>query len=299
MQFPWTEQRALVSQSLTDDDRILILGAGGWFGQTLKNLLPQNASVLAHVRRTSDQPLHDFKDEVQAFNPTAVANFAFLTPHFLRTMDDASYLATNRAIFDRFLFALSLPQVRLGIHASSGAVAAPMDSISSGYSLYREVKALEESLILETDSAERCMVVRAYSVSGPYVRVPEKYAFSDMVGQALSGGVRVQSQRPTWRRFCSVADLLSVAVAMGASHGGGLIESGGESLEMRELAAAVVETVSPSASVVCADWTTDEPSIYASDNTSWVTSCQSVGFTPTPLSRQIREVRDYLAAAKA
>lgn len=96
-----------------------------------------------------------------------------------------------------------------------------------------------------------------------------------------------------------MADLLSVAVAMGTSRGGGLIESGGESLEMRELAAAVVENVSPDASITLADWTSDEPSVYASDNTSWTASCQSLGFTPTPLSRQIREVRDYIAAAKA
>ncbi len=290
---------ALVRNALRPDDRVLILGTGGWFGQTFRNLVSADIPVLSHVARTSDQPPKAFMAQISNFAPTVVANFAFLTPHFIRTMSEADYLATNRLVFRRFVSSMGLPQVRLGLHASSGAVTTPATGLAPEYAIYRHAKSQEENFIAVSDFRDRCVVVRAFSVSGPYVRVPEKYAISDMVAQALGGRIRVRSSQPTWRRFCSVADLLSVALAVGARSGGQVLESGGDLREMRGLAELVAEVVAPDAPLTFEDWDTDHPSIYASDNVSWSRACESVGHTPMGLYEQIREVRDFMDKPKA
>jgi hypothetical protein len=299
MQFQWTRQNELVRSALRPEDRVLILGVGGWFGQTFRHLVPANTPVLCHVARTSDQPSKEFMAQVRAFKPTIVANFAFLTPHFLRVMTDADYLTTNRLVFERFQDAMSLSGVRLGLHASSGAVTTPETDLAPEYAIYQQVKSGEEAILAQSDFRDRCVVVRAFSVSGPYVRVPEKYAISDMVGQALGGRIRVLSSRPTWRRFCSVADLLAVALAVGGQSGGQVLESGGRLCEMRALAEVIAEVVAPDASIALEEWVTDEPSIYASDDDSWSRACDSLGHTPMELPEQIREVRDFLQASRA
>lgn len=295
----WLHQRELIADSLSPSDRVLILGGGGWFGQTFKLLVTGLAQVMSHNLRTSDQSDTDYRSQVEAFGPTVVANFAFLTPHFTRTMTQDAYVTTNRRIFERFRFAASLPSVRVALHASSGATTTPAERLGQEHRIYRELKHAEETAILSGPLAERCGIIRAFSVSGPFVRTPEKYAFSDMTGQALRGRILVRSDRPTFRRYCSVADLLAVAMARTSNSGGGLIESGGPLVEMRELATLISGVTMPKPSVSLTEWSSESPSQYASDDVSWTSACQAAGLTPMDLQQQIRQVQSYFLSEKA
>lgn len=287
-----------MAESLEAHDRVLILGSGGWFGHTFRVLTTGLAEVMPHNRRTSDQSESDFRTQVEAFNPTVVANFAFLTPHFTRTLTQDAYVATNRKVFERFRYAASLPSVRVALHASSGATTAPPDTLGNEHQVYRELKLAEEDTILSSTFVERCAMIRAFSVSGPFVRTPEKYAFSDMITQGLSGRIEVHSDRPTYRRYCSVADLLAVALARASRLGGGLVESGGPLIEMRELASLVAALTSPEPKVSLTEWSSQQPSEYASDDQSWTLACSEVGFEPMGLQQQVREVQAYILSEK-
>ena len=164
--------------------------------------------------------------------------------------------------------------------------------------MYRELKLAEEDTILSSTFVERCVMIRAFSVSGPFVRTPEKYAFSDMITQGLSGRIEVHSDRPTYRRYCSVADLLAVALARASRLGGGLVESGGPLIEMRELASLVAALTSPEPKVSLTEWSSQQPSEYASDDQSWTLACSEVGFEPMGLQQQVREVQAYILSEK-
>ncbi|MCX6432201.1 MAG: hypothetical protein NTX29_05255, partial [Actinobacteria bacterium] len=177
-------------------------------------------------------------DRIRDFQPTAVANFAFLTPDRLELLGAELYARQNRELTNQFLTTLEIPSVRSAITVSSGA------ALYSAYEPYGELKLEEERAALALAGSARSVVVaRVYSVSGPFVREPRRYAFSDMIIQASEGRVVVDAERPTYRRYVRVADVLRVCRELGAQGHSGVVESGGELIEMGELASEIVAGV--------------------------------------------------------
>jgi nucleoside-diphosphate-sugar epimerase len=217
-----------------------------------------------------------------------VANFAFLTRSFLANLDPAVFSDINSRLTRQFLYALDLPSVRVALTVSSGAVLDPEDT-------YGQLKAFEEASTLSRASSTKTVVVaRAYSVSGPYVRTPTAYAFSHFILQALDGSIRISADRPVYRRYTSVSDLLTVALLKAQQGWSGVLESGGDLVELETLAQVVRREVNPAAEVSRVPLATREPQVYASNNSIWQSACTTVGFKPQGLRSQVRSVRDYL-----
>lgn len=283
----------LLAAGLRHDDRVLVTGAGGWFGSTvlalLHGLLPvgqvlATASV-ARPHRVAEHEwlLHGWDDRlVQQFAPTLVLNFAFLTRGFAASMTEGEYGSVNQQLTGRFLSAAQLPSVRLGLTVSSGAAVT-----ESGHP-YGRMKLEEERAALDLTAPERRMVVaRAYSLSGPFVRHPYEYAFSSFVEQAAGGIIRVQADRPTYRRYCDVSEFLAVAVRSGLGGWSGVIESGGELVEMGELAQRIADAAGADVVVTRAPQQSPVSATYASDDADWQRHCALLGFTPLSLTDQI------------
>lgn len=265
------------------DDRVLVLGASGWFGQTFLDLLPEGADVLAVASSARERFVAWDDDAVRAFAPTVVANFAFLTRERVASDGEARFRETNAELTRQFLLAAELPSVRAALTVSSGAAVTEPDMP------YGEMKAAEEASALALASPSHAIVVaRAYSVSGAHVRRPKDYAFSDLILQAASGAVTITADRPVFRRYVSVDDFLYVGMTRALSGWSGVIDSGGELVEMGELAQRVVDIVNPAAPISRVALTSDEPSVYASDGATWQQACAALDFTPAPLDAQIR-----------
>ena len=137
-------------------------------------------------------------------------------------------------------------------------------------------------------------MVRAYSVSGPFVRRPQAYVLSDFVSQALRGSIHIEAHQPVFRRYTSVTDVLKVALMMANLGWSGVLESGGELIELQDLAEVVRREVNPDSVITRAPLISTTPSIYASDNFSWQAACARTSFEPQTLSEQVRAVRDFL-----
>ena len=228
-------------------------------------------------------------DELRSFSPTIVLNFAFLTRERVQVEGPTAFRSTNEQLTARFLRIAQLPTVRAAVTVSSGA------AITEPESLYGMMKKDEESRALHIVSDRRAMVIlRAYSVSGGYVRRPRDYAFSDFIMQAREGSIHVNAGTLVRRRYCAVRDALTVSLRAVTSGASGVIESGGDLVEVGELADQVAAVVNPSAGIDRPHVDTSRSQNYYSDNSSWKTWTREFAVTPIDLETQIRETAQFL-----
>ena len=280
---------------LRSDDRILILGASGWFGQELLDILPDQSTVMA-VAGPSSGSVPGF-DELAGFRPTIVANFAFLTKERLDSDGEGEFRRTNESLIERFSHCLDLASVRAGITVSSGA------AVTQKSHPYGEMKAREEeSALAQARGDQGVVVIRAYSVSGPRVRRPSDYAFSDLILQARTGAMTIASPGPVRRRYCAVVDALTVALRSATAGRTGLFDTGGPLVEMGGLAEAIRTEVNPDATISRVggeDGPKGSGSDYFSDDRSWTDWCAESEVIPMDLQAQIRYTDTNLPPAPA
>lgn len=263
-------------------DRIAVLGARGWLGRTLLSLLPKDVSVLRTASSVDELHCEWSWERVQEFAPTVVANFAFLTRERVSAEGVEAFTEINSRLLDEFERTANLPSVRAVLTVSSGAAVTEPDQP------YGALKVREEQMAADLSSAGRSSVIlRAYSVSGPYVRRPRDYAFSDFILQAHEGRVSIAADHLVFRRYVSASDAVAVAVTSALAGWSGTIDTGGELVEMGELAHRVVSRVNPQATIERPDVDRSLVSTYASDDVSWRQACERLGYVPIDLDEQI------------
>jgi nucleoside-diphosphate-sugar epimerase len=228
---------------------------------------------------------------VKNFAPTLVVDCAFLTRDLVATMSLDSYRKSNEMLTEAMLTAVGLDSVERAITVSSGAAVYPNDALSEPMEKnpYGWLKRQAESKLAHAAAraGKRAVIARAWSVSGAFVRKTSSYALSDMVNQARDGAIHIRADVPVFRRYVSVEDLLAVSLANAVTPGATVIDSGGQLLEMAELAAAVVRVVNPAATITRADLGVGEADRYFSDSTSWNEACSRARFVPHDLDGQI------------
>lgn len=290
--------RALAARSL-GDDRILITGASGWLGRTALDLLaPLALPTLALASRARgirvaerDIECRVWDDsEVAAFAPTVLLDCAFLTRGRVAEMPLDTYVAINRTMIEQMMYATKLPSMRLALTVSSGAGVYPHDALEGpiednpyGY-LKREAEFRLAEAAAESGAAP--VVARAWSISGAHVQEPQGYALGSMIRDADAGAIRIMAQRLVFRRYVLAEELLALGIAEG-NVGPATVDSGGELVEMAELAARVAGVVRPSAVITRGEVDPASPDRYHSDGKGWERRCQSWGFVSEPLDRQI------------
>ena len=200
------------------------------------------------------------------------------------------YVAANRALTERLVYAARLPGVRLAVTVSSGAAVHPRDALDGpiednpyGY-LKREAE--QRLAVAASETGAVPVVVRAWSISGAHMQKPENYALGSMVRAADAGVIRMTARRPVFRRYGLADELLALGIAEGGV-GPATIDSGGELVEMGALAARIVAVVRPGAVISRGDVDPRDPDRYHSDGQDWERRCQRWGLASKPLNQQI------------
>jgi nucleoside-diphosphate-sugar epimerase len=301
--------RALAAQAL-GNDRILITGASGWLGRTALDLLaPVGLPTLALASRAriirvadSDIECRVWDDRaVAAFAPTVVLDCAFLTRDRVATMPLSEYLATNRTLTERLIYSTQLPGVRLALTVSSGAAVHPHDALDGALedNPYGYLKREAENRLAEAAAKSGAVpvVARAWSISGAHVQKPRGYALGSMIRDADSGAIRITARRPVFRRYVLAEELLALGIAEGGV-GPATIDSGGELVEMAEVAARVTQVVRPDAVISRDEVDLRDPDRYHSDGQDWERRCHRWDLASASLDRQIEiTARGVLARA--
>jgi len=277
--------------------RILVLGPTGWFGRTALELSFPSSAALHLVGsfqrdvRVGEKTLtvHEWDErQVERFSPDIVLDFAYLTRSWISEMGLAEYRARNEILAERLEWAARLRSVRTVVTISSGAAVQPeLDPYGEGK------RNIEFALTAASKSSSTNLgVLRAWSVSGGFVRNPNQYALSSFVKQGLdSGTIQVSADRMVYRRYCAVEELLAVGLHLAHRHSHTLLESGGEKLEMFEVAQKVAEQIQ-GAKVVLEHPNRDsrDSDDYSSDNESWIAGIREAQLIPMTIEQQITNV---------
>lgn len=291
--------RALAAQAL-DHDRVLVTGASGWLGRTALDLLaPLDLPTLAlasraRLIRVGDREIEcrvwDDR-EVAAFAPTVVLDCAFLTRDRVADMALEEYVAANRSLTERLVHAALLPSVRLALTVSSGAAVYPRDALDHPIEVnpYGYLKREAEQRLTDAagESGAVPVVVRAWSISGAHVQKPQGYALGSMIRDADAGAIRITARHQVFRRYVLAEELLALGIAEGGV-GPATIDSGGELVEMAELAARVARVVRPDAVISRDEVDPRSPDRYHSDGQDWEKRCQSWALSSESLDSQIK-----------
>jgi len=300
------EARALMSAHLDASDRVLVTGAGGWFGLTVAALVAGTAARTMFVTRRPR--LVDFGSgtaaavswdwgAVQAFSPTVVVDCAFILRDFADSMPIEQYVYANTVLTARLLQVAQMDTVRAVISVSSGAAVHPEDARSRGVDLdpYGYLKRQAELALLGAAAAAGAatVIARPWSLSGSLVTRPARYAFSDLIMQARSGEIRIEAAHAVWRRYCGVDDFFAVALAL-ASTSPGILDSGGELVEVGALAQRVCDVLGVDARIVRPEGPGGPSDDYYPPADAWEAACADVGLVPATLDEQIRSVDAHL-----
>lgn len=295
----------LVARSVGKTVRVLILGAGGWFGRTFVSLLANTGCTMLLIGSSSrtiwvngaPHGVASWNEQTVAdFAPNIVLDFAYLTPRYINDFGPGEYLRKNRELCKKVLWLSSLESVSRLITVSSGAIyeRATLGLAPAGRHLYGQLKRdFEEELSVSSQrDGTGIVIARAFSVSGGFVRFPQEYAVSAFVLQALeSRSIVVESRSFVYRRYCSVDDLL--AVAMGLSSDSGIVQfdSGGDLVEMSRLAEMVGDAMDQNITVRApARRELGHSERYHSDNFDWQEALRLTGHKPLGLREQIAGV---------
>lgn len=298
------EAQDLMLGALGADERVLVVGATGWFGTTVLALLESSDlpihAIASRSRSISigsrmwDVSVWD-EEYVTAFRPTVILNFAFLTRDKEASLGPVGYARALEDLNQRLESMAQLPSVRALLTVSSGAAIHVPEGDDLPIGTYGEAKRMEESLALSMISPSRAVVVaRAWSLSGTLVQRPRDYAFSDLVLQAREGVIRVNAPCEVWRRYCGVDDYVAVCTRALMEQRSGIIDSGGPDVELRDLARLVAERFPGGRPEVVAATVTEPARRYMSDDSTWREACTAADFVPATLAQQIDLVQGGL-----
>ena len=299
------EAQELWLKNLRSDDRVLVTGAGGWFGRTAIAMTRKSGLALLATGSKDQQIEIDGQGQsvqaqsleiIAAFEPTVVIDTAFVTRERIPALGHKAYVETNQRIIDQSLAIAALPSVRKYIGFSSGATMhlAGHTSFSLQENPYAAQKRIYESRMSEIVGALDCdiSVARVWSVTGSYCTKPDSFAFTDLIAQAKIGLVEVKAKRPVYRRYCAIEDVLALAMLPNERGGHSIFSTGGELIELGDLAKKVVELVNPNAEVrrqIDSALASDD---YYSDSKDWGELLQAANLAKDSISDQVTRVAD-------
>ncbi len=297
------EAQELWLNNLRSGDRVLVTGAGGWFGRTAIAMTRESGLALLATGSKDQQIEIDGQsqavhaqdlDVISAFKPTVVIDTAFVTRERLPILGHKTYTETNQKLIDQSLLIAALPSVRKYIGFSSGATRhlAGHTSFSLEENPYAAQKRIYESKISESAAGLQSdiSVARVWSVTGSYCTKPQTFAFTDLIAQAKLGLIEIKAKHLVYRRYCALEDVLALAMLPSASGGNPMFNTGGELIELGELAKIVVDLVNPNAEIGRQIDQQLTPDDYHSDSKDWGQLVQSADLARDSISDQVTRV---------
>jgi nucleoside-diphosphate-sugar epimerase len=297
------EAQDLFLNNLRSDDRVLVTGAAGWFGRTAI-AMTRGAGLELLATGSKDQKIEiDGQSQavhaqtleiILAFRPTVIIDSAFVTRERLPVLGHKAYIEANQKIIDESLAIAAMPSVRKYIGFSSGATKhlAGHSSFSIEENPYAAQKRMYESKMSEITAnlQSDISVARVWSVTGSHCTKPQTFAFTDLIAQAKLGLIEIKAKHLVFRRYCALEDVLAIAMLPTAPGSNPIFDTGGDLIELGELAKRVVNLVNPNAEIrrqIDPELPSDD---YYSDSEDWDGLLQSADLAKDSISEQVTRV---------
>lgn len=303
------------------DQRIIVVGAGGWLGLATLELLHRLLGPEAFAARVvafgsyarilqlrgglnvAQSPLSELADAKLA--PSLVLHLAFLTQEKAKAMSDEAYATANRAITSALLAALD----RIGAEAvfvpSSGAVYKIDDpEAAASMRLYGRLKRDDEAAFTAWAGArgKRAVIARVFNLSGPYINKQSSYALACFINDALAGRpIEIKASRPVYRSYVAISELMSLVFALLSDRNGGSIgfdTAGDHEYEMGDIARAVIEVLGADVGILRPVVTPSDPDRYVGEGTVYRRLRREMLAEPISFALQIREVAAFINGSR-
>lgn len=305
---------SIFQPSLLGNGLLVVTGATGWFGRTalhdLQRLLgPESFSrkVRAFASRPRTIASTGFADGVERPIPVAplaelpklaareqvesLLHTAFLTREYVERVGVDEYISINRGITDLVCRSLEASPSARAVLISSGAAEA-LDHVATLEEHliadpYGVLKAEEERRLSEIADT---LVLRAYAVSGRFMRDPEQFALGDFLLRALGGlPIVIKAPMPVLRGYGHAGDMVNLAFRWlwsqqpPPAHPIAAVSQEVELLELAGLISSLYDLVPPSSTID----KSLSPNLYTADPLPYANKLHALGIVPRSLEEQI------------
>jgi len=246
----------------------IIIGGTGWLGtaamhvvcqwpQLSKPIIFGSGNAVRHQNGATIYPLTLFREVMSTFSPSnkyIIFNFAYLTKDKAVNFSDEDYKKASQKINKYVAGLVTLLQPHALLFISSGAASMVEKGLSTSRDLliYGQQKIEDERFFSELckNNHVKFLSPRLFNLGGPFINKLYKYALSNFILQSLSSRkILIASERPVYRSYCYVFDLLNLAILemtsfqdLGSHE---VFEVGGkETVELKELAKIIAEMTS-------------------------------------------------------
>jgi nucleoside-diphosphate-sugar epimerase len=296
------------------DARIVVTGASGWIGMSTLELLrsalgeefagrvhcfgsSRRALVLLDGTSIEQRPLGDIVSLKAA--PTIVLHLAFLTKDRAEAMDEETYRAANQQLDRMLIDALDPIGAEAVFVASSGAAYRADDPAASpAMRLYGALKCEQEEQF--ADWADRCrkraVITRIFNISGPHINKHQSYALAAFIMDAIaSRAITIKSPHHVVRSYVAVREMMSLAFALllDGRQTVTRFDSGGEPMEMQEIAGTVSRLLGP-VSIERPPLDSAGTDHYAGDVAAYDKLLAEHRIDPVSFERQVIETAEFL-----
>jgi nucleoside-diphosphate-sugar epimerase len=287
--------------------KYVVVGGDGWVARTviahfIKNaqIPPENIDVYGSFERDS-VPIDKRVFRINKWNPKVeiapVSLFvptAFLTIEAFSKYSEPDFIAVNRDLIDKAKQYIKLNSPKRCILFSSGIVSMPTISSkeSTPRAVYQSLKLEEEQeLKLQCErSGTKLLICRLFNASGRYIKSVENYAIANFIYQAITEGrIQLHNSGRVWRRYADLGQIFEVCLNMSSEKSFKLIESGGEKVELHDLAQRIALNLNIEfQSNLIEEF---EEHHYYSTTNEFEAAALSQGIKLTDLSEQIAQTR--------
>ena len=300
-----------------------ITGATGWFGRTALHELQQLLGpesffrrVRAFASRSRTIPSTGFADGVERPVPVAplaelpelaarepieaLLHTAFLTREYVERVGVETYISVNRGITDLVCRSLHAAPAARAVLISSGAAAAldHVDRLEDHLHTdpYGVLKSEEERRLREI---AQTLVLRAFAVSGRFMRDPEQFALGDFLLRALGGlPIEIKAPMPVIRGYGHAGDMVNLAFRwlwseqLPPTHPIAAVSQEVELLELATLISSLYDLPPPSR-VIDSSLAANR---YSADPLLYINTLNSLGVVPRSLDEQVFDTASGLKA---
>jgi nucleoside-diphosphate-sugar epimerase len=244
---------------------VLISGATGWLGQQTAKKLVNRFRENLHLTLTNSTPtnLYIHNKHFQTIAPTSINydkkidyffDYAFVTREKIDSLGFKQYIETNLSLISQSAEIVKKLEPKTVVLASSGAIYnSSKFAHTKNYQLYSELKTFQEKQITDSckQSGSKLIVVRIFNLSGEGMNKSKVYAFQEIIEKAIKNEeIVINSNFHVFRRYCDIGQLLDLLLEQSFQGINISFDSGGQLIELRELASIIKKTLNSSSLIV-------------------------------------------------
>jgi nucleoside-diphosphate-sugar epimerase len=229
------------------------------------------------------------------FKADILVNLAFKTRDYISILGEEQYTKINLEIIKSSINLAQQLTPKSIVIVSSGVVARNQESNGKlDNTQYTKLKILEEETFTQIakDIGANLVILRMWGGSGRDLTSPFKYAIGDLIKQAVtSDKIIVSSEQLVYRRYSDASQQLEIAIKCAISGKNLTFDSGGQIIEMGDLADLIKSTLKPNLKIIRKLDTSLPTDKYYSESNQFDNLAKEYNINLFSLKKQIDETK--------